>query len=73
MQSLVEAIANGAGRCDATTLNATLLALHGDDAIPIIDNQLPYFCSVYKGHEYTRVNLPVYVGDPKDGGHWVDR
>jgi hypothetical protein len=91
MPSLVEAIVNGAGRCDASYLNATLTHEVQQQACPsdsqgwgdeencyyqtitIIDNQMPSYCLAYAEHEYTYRISPKYVGDPMDGGRWVDQ
>lgn len=76
MSSLVQAIAQGAGRCDARSLNATLKiwkfgSIAGGDVR--ISNKLPAYCSAYANHPYTDVgDLPRYVGTVKDGGHWVE-
>ncbi len=55
MGSLVEAIGNGAGRCDAASLNQTLRRWTGIDGQYEISNQLPSYCSAYHNHEYTDV------------------
>lgn len=64
MSSLVQAMANGAGRCDAATLNQTLRTWTGIDGEYEISNQMPSYCSEYYGHQYTSdMNnaLPHYV------------
>ena len=55
MQSLVSAISRGAGRCDAQSLNSTLVMWTGgyDDGRTYISNQLPDYCGAYTGHAYT--------------------
>lgn len=68
MHSLVNAIANGAGRCDAASLNATMVGnvLTGQ----CINNQLPSYCSTYENHEYTRLKKLTYVIDPPKNNFW---
>lgn len=68
MQSLVNAIANGAGRCDAASLNATMVGnvLTGQ----CINDQLPSYCSSYQNHEYTKLNQLTYVIDPPKNNYW---
>jgi TrbM len=64
MSSLVEAMANGAGRCDAATLNQTLRTWTGIDGEYEISNQMPSYCSAYYGHEYAsdmNASLPRYI------------
>ncbi|OQW86295.1 MAG: conjugal transfer protein TrbM [Rhodoferax ferrireducens] len=75
MSSLVNAIANGAGRCDAASLNQELVMWNGnwDSGNTYISNQLPDYCSAYINNGYTRLGdlTPKYVGDPMNGGYWV--
>jgi hypothetical protein len=77
MQSLVSAISRGAGRCDAASLNQTLVFWRGswEDGTSYISNQMPDYCAAYTGHSYTDFNtsgtLPKYVGTPERGGYWV--
>ena len=73
MSSLTFAISNGAGRCDAASLNASLQM--GDESETYISNQLPDYCAAYIHHGYTDINdkTPVYLGDPMQGGYWVER
>ncbi len=76
MKDLVKAISQGAGRCDADSLNTALGAWIGDssDGRPFVSNQRPSYCSVYAAHEYTDFagELPRYVGKPEDGGYWAE-
>ncbi|MCF7221653.1 TrbM/KikA/MpfK family conjugal transfer protein [Marilutibacter chinensis] len=76
MSNLVEAISRGAGRCDAQSLNRTLVFWRGswDDGDTYISNQMPGYCAAYTGHQYTDLDdtAPRYVGDPNRGGHWVE-
>jgi len=74
MDSRRETILAGADKCDAASLNATLVTYpYGyDDGRVAIDNRMPDYCSAYINHDYS-YNLQVqYVGDPLDGGHWED-
>ena len=73
MASLTRAVSNGAGRCDAATLNSTLQV--GDESASYINNELPDYCAVYIHHGYTDINdkTPVYLGEPMRGGYWVER
>lgn len=63
MESLVEAIGHGAGRCDAASLNQTLRTWIGSDGEYEISNQMPSYCNAYFDHEYTDINStkPHYV------------
>ena len=76
MQSLVSAMANGAGRCDPASLNTVLLSWNNwnDDGRTFISNQMPSYCSAYTGHSYTDFagTIPRYVGIPERGGYWVE-
>ncbi|MCS4511836.1 TrbM/KikA/MpfK family conjugal transfer protein [Xylophilus ampelinus] len=77
MQSLVSAISQGAGRCDAQSLNSTMRVwTGGDDGRTYISNQMPDFCAAYTGHAYTDFTnsgtLPRYVGTTERGGYWVE-
>jgi len=78
MRSLVAAISRGAGRCDAASLNQTLVFWSGgwQDGSTYIGNRLPDYCAAYTGHQYTDFlisgTLPRYVGLPERGGYWVE-
>lgn len=67
MSTLVEAIGNGAGRCDAATLNIVLRRwIWGGDSSDNeyeISNQMPAYCDAYFMHEYTDVDStkPHYI------------
>jgi hypothetical protein len=63
VETLVEAIGHGAGRCDAASLNQTLRTWTGIDGEYEISNQLPAYCDAYFTHEYTDVNsiTPRYI------------
>ena len=77
MRALVNAMANGAGRCDAASLNVTLRVwTHWDvdGGKVLINNQMPGYCAAYTGHQYSSLGdlSPKYVGTPERGGYWVD-
>lgn len=76
MAALVSAQVNGAGRCDALSLNQTLVFWHGNfkDGTKYISDQLPDYCSTYTSHAYTdfKGTKPRYVGTPDRGGYWVE-
>jgi hypothetical protein len=78
MQSLVSTISQGAGRCDAASLNQVLLSWSGspDGGQTYISNVVPDYCAAYTGHQYTNFAtsgaLPRYVGAPERGGYWVE-
>lgn len=79
MSELVAALANGAGQCDAQTLNRTLTVPAGwandsGGSGTVVSNQMPRYCSTLAGHAYTDLDgeLPRYVGTPEDGGFWVE-
>lgn len=75
MKSLVNAIANGAGRCDAASLNATLVTYSGIGMGGIgegcISSTKPSYCAAYEGHEYTDLHSGAhYVIDPPKTSYW---
>lgn len=75
MQALVNAQANGAGRCDAQSLNATMTMWRGyDDGATYISSQMPNYCAAYMGNAYTDFKgmVPRYVGTPERGGYWAE-
>lgn len=88
MPELIQAIASGAGRCDADTLNKRLKKtayavkedwLGGDagSAVTVrefqaISDAKPLYCLAYDANEYTMDQTAKYVGDPFRGGKWVD-
>jgi hypothetical protein len=80
MRSLAVALAEGAGRCDAPFLNATLgYTTVGPDGreVVAIGNTWPGYCAAMYGHAYSgyqsTLTLPVYVGLPERGGFWVEQ
>lgn len=78
MKSLVAAISRGAGRCDAASLNSTLIFWAGnwDAGTSYISSRMPDYCVAYSGHAYTDFSssgtVPRYVGAEDRGGHWVE-
>ena len=70
MNTLVKGIVEGAGACDALTLNTTLrrysTVRYSTDTY--ILNKMPDYCIAYYTHPYTNLaaTLPMYAGD-----HWV--
>jgi len=79
MKSLVSAIANGAGSCDAAALNGNLMVWQssggeGGNGSYYISNAMPAVCTTYASHTYTdlKATAPLYVGDPARNGFWVD-
>lgn len=85
MPALIEAIGNGAGRCEPDFLNKyhtftyqeTICTGFGDNKSCYtvtkvgIDNDLPKYCGIYANHEWTYEIDFKYVGNPMDGGKWV--
>ena len=71
MRSLVAAMAQGAGRCDAASLNAVLIS-EGFDGCRTISDQLPDYCRAYLGNPLLNQAAPVYIGTPDQGGFWAD-
>lgn len=74
MNSLIDAIANGAGRCDAASLNSSQMVWRGINRGYYISNNLPNHCSNYTNHSYTdlKTSAPRYVGTPQKNGYWVE-
>lgn len=84
MPGLINAIANGAGHCDAATLNRNIIYVpketcegygkHRDcntTFIPVVNPNEPAYCSAYTTNVNT-YNLGLsYVGEPLKGGHWI--
>jgi TrbM len=72
MAALKQALVNGAGRCDAPSLNASNWA--GDEqGGGMVMNNIPEYCSVLAGNAYVAAGaMPRYVGTPERGGYWVE-
>lgn len=75
MQSLVSALANGAGRCDAESLNRTMRRMmrSAENQYIYISSRLPDYCSAYIGNQYSNLGglTPKYVGTEENDGYWV--
>lgn len=73
LQALVNDIANGAGQCDATSLNAVMMT-GNETGSTRISNQLPVQCVSYFSNGYTDFKdvIPKYVGTPERKGFWVE-
>lgn len=76
MRDLTDALANGSGRCDVAALNRNRVGFGGgrDDSRRFGANPaMPAHCTALFNHPYmTDVKQPRYVGDPSDGGFWVE-
>ncbi len=78
MASLISAQVNGAGRCDARSLNVSLVMWRSswDGGERYISNRMPDYCAVYTGHAYTDFEssgtMPRYVGTQENGGFWAE-
>lgn len=72
MSSLVEAIANGAGRCDAAALNSSLMVWDMRDNYRIISDRMPGHCNTYTQNAYSDLPAARYVGTPERNGFWVE-
>jgi hypothetical protein len=75
MSALADAIASGAGYCDAASLNSILNApIDSDGTTFQILNNMPANCQAYYTASYTNFSgaAPMYVGTPNTGGYWVD-
>lgn len=71
MASFKDAIVNGAGRCDAAGINQASYVSTWDGE-SYVANSMPSYCAAYYGNGLVQASPPVYVGDPLQGGHWVD-
>lgn len=87
MPSLINALANGAGRCDAAELNRMGKRKYTETQCfgkgknrtctqvqkTYIANTKPSYCSAYFNHEWTTAGDKVrYIGTEKSGGKWID-
>lgn len=71
MTSLKNALVNGLGRCDAASINQA--NYQGDiDVGFTVNNVMPNYCVSYYGNGLVQAPMPVYVGEPQFGGHWVE-
>jgi len=72
MAPLKQALVNGAGRCDAPSLNASGWAGDGEGG-GMVMNSMPDYCSAMAANAYVAAGaLPRYVGAPDRGGYWVE-
>ena len=73
--SMVQAVAMGAGSCEAENLNTLLLVItmNGDSGgQSYISNVAPDFCGTfYTLQGLTAETMPRYVGTPETAGYWV--
>lgn len=75
MKGLSNALANGSGRCDVASFNAMVSGYdNSDDNRTYISNVMPAYCTTLFSNKYVKLadTLPVYVGNPQDGGFWVE-
>lgn len=74
MPQLINAIANGAGRCDAAALNKRGYMVGGrEDRRFVVNTQKPDYCKAYENHEWTRIAKtklePIYC-ERQVGSRW---
>lgn len=74
MKALSKALANGSGRCDAASFNSQMINYGMGEGPSSIGNVMPPYCATLYANKYVRLSdsLPVYVGNPADGGFWAD-
>lgn len=73
MHGFIDALANGAGRCDADELNRVMRRRFHLLKGSYIRNAKPAYCTAYFEHGWTTVGDKVrYVGTEKNGGRWVN-
>lgn len=71
MVALVNAISNGAGRCDADSLNATLISYpRGFSGGGCVSDVKPSYCNAYEQHDYTELGQTVYQPAPPRTSYW---
>jgi len=71
MASFKSAVINGAGRCDAASINQANYVSVGEGEA-YVGNTMPQYCVAYFGNGMVQAAAPVYVGEPTQGGHWVE-
>ncbi len=71
MANLKNALVNGAGRCDAASINQASYISSGEGE-GYVQNVMPDYCTTYYGHGLIQGQAPLYVGTPAKGGHWVE-
>lgn len=73
MGQYTDLLADAAYRCQADVLNVQHVYYQSDNG-PYIHNTLPAICRTYAAHPNTdQISIPVYRGEPEDGGRWVSR
>ena len=77
MTQLIAALASGAGRCDAVSLNKETrknYRVDNEESISIISNTLPSYCNDYLNNDLVSYGdvMPKYVGEPEKGGYWTE-
>jgi len=71
MAAYKNSIVNGAGRCDAANINQANFVSTGEGE-PYVGDAMPSYCQAYYGNGLQQESAPVYVGEPMQGGHWVE-
>ena len=71
MASYKNAIVNGAGQCDAAAINQASYVSTWEGG-SYVANIMPQYCVAYYGNGLVQASAPVYVGEPMQGGHWVE-
>ena len=71
MASFKSAVIHGAGRCDAASINQANYVSMGEGE-SYVGNTMPQYCVAYFGNGMVQAAAPVYVGEPAQGGHWVE-
>lgn len=85
MPALVDAIANGAGQCDPASLNRNIIYVPKQvcegsgwerscttTMVAVVNPQEPSYCIAYTTNANTYQLGVTYVGEPLNGGHWVN-
>lgn len=76
LESFVEALSQGGGRCEAAKLNKDLRWCSGyskrQTGKVMTGNVLPDYCRALQTHSYTALSEPKYVGDDLKHGYWVE-
>lgn len=73
VEAMVEAPGHDDGLCTAAALNVENRRDIGG-GLSYIEPTMPAACRDYFGHPYTdlQARVPVYVGEPMEGGFWAD-
>lgn len=72
MASYKNSVINGAGRCDAASINQSSYVSDGDSSAGHVNNVMPDYCNAYYEGQYLQSPSPMYVGTPSEGGYWVE-